>query len=162
MPAVSREDLADFGYGVMGLKRGTLEWIPVLASNGDAILVILPTWLWIGEPAAVVVRRVTAEASGISATVTAERDVMAVSSPVGGTDCTAAQARAACAPGVDEAVCVFTFGSGSLAYDGGFAVEVATVWLATWTGNVARRRAPGAEDVYRRDRPPGDRGPVAA
>lgn len=135
-PAVSPEDLADYAYKVMDLKRPTLEWNPHLASNGDATLVNLPTWLWTEDPEAVEQRQVTAEASGISATVTAEPDGMTVSSPVGGTDCTPEQARTAYAEGIDEAAaCVLTFPSGSFAYGGGFPVQATTGWQATWTSN---------------------------
>ncbi len=70
-------------------------------------------------------RQVTAEAAGISVTVTAKPDGMTISSPVGGTECSAEQARTAYAPGVDEAsACVFTFDRGSFAYAGGFPVRV--------------------------------------
>ena len=94
----------------MDLKKPTLEWNPHLASNNDATLVNLPTWLWTQDPAAVEERQVTAEAAGISVTVTAQPDGMTVSSPVGGTECSAEQARTAYAAGVDESqACVFTF-----------------------------------------------------
>ena len=110
---------------------------PLLASNDDATLVNLPTWLWTRDPAAVEQRQVTAEAAGVSATVIAEPDGMTVSSPVGGTECSAEQARTAYAPGVDEArACVFTFDRGSFAFAGGFPVESVTGWQASWTSNI--------------------------
>jgi hypothetical protein len=135
-PAVSPEDLAAYAYEVMDLKKPTLEWNPHLASDADASLVNLPTWLWTRDPAAVEQRQVTAEAAGISVTVTAEPSGMTVSTPVGGTDCSADQARTAYAPGVDEgSACVFTFPKSSVGYDGGFPVQATTGWQATWTSN---------------------------
>ena len=65
------EDLAAYAYEVMDLEQPTLEWNPRLASGNDATLVNLPTWLWTADPAAVEEREVTAEAAGISVTVTA-------------------------------------------------------------------------------------------
>ena len=160
-PAVAPEDLAAYAYEVMDLKRPTLEWNPHLASNGDATLVNLPTWLWTEDPEAVEERQVTAEAAGISVTVTAQPDGMTVSSPVGGTECTAEQARTAYAPGVDEAsACVLTFPSASFAYAGGFPVQATTGWQATWTSNVGPGGDLEPEDDDRDDRHPGDRGPV--
>ena len=107
------EDLAAYAYEVMDLKRPALEWNPHLASTDDATLVNLPTWLWTRDPAAVEERQVTAEAAGVSVTVTAQPNGMTVTSPVGGTECSAEQARTAYAPGVDEAsACVFTFAAG--------------------------------------------------
>ena len=135
-PAVSPEDLAAYAYEVMDLKRPGLEWNPHLASAGDATLVNLPTWLWTRDPAAVEERQVTAEAAGVSVTVTAQPSGMTITSPVGGTECTAEQARTAYAPGVDEAsACVFTFPMASIRYEGGFPVESTTGWQATWTSN---------------------------
>ena len=135
-PAVSPEDLAAYAYEVMDLKRPGLEWNPHLASAGDATLVNLPTWLWTRDPAAVEERQVTAEAAGVSVTVTAQPNGMTITSPVGGTECTAEQARTAYAPGVDEAsACVFTFPLASIRYEGGFPVESTTGWQATWTSN---------------------------
>jgi len=135
-PAVSPEDLAAYAYEVMDLKRPGLEWNPHLASAGDATLVNLPTWLWTRDPAAVEERQVTAEAAGVSVTVTAQPNGMTITSPVGGTECTAEQARTAYAPGVDEAsACVFTFPMASIRYEGGFPVESTTGWQATWTSN---------------------------
>ncbi len=135
-PAVSPEDLAAYAYEVMDLKKPTLEWNPHLASNGDASLVNLPTWLWTEDPAAVEERQVTAEAAGISVTVTAEPNAMTVSTPVGGTECSAKQAATAYAPGVNEAsACTFTFPSASVQYAGGFPVQATTGWEATWTSN---------------------------
>ena len=136
-PAVSPEDLAAYAYEVMDLKRPTLEWNPHLASAGDATLVNLPTWLWTRDPAAVEERQVTAEAAGVSVTVTAKPNGMTVTSPVGGTECSAEQARTAYAPGVDEAsACVFTFPRASVRYDEGFPVDATTAWQAAWTSNV--------------------------
>jgi len=136
-PAVDPEDLAEYAYEVMDLKRPTLDWNPHLASADDATLVNLPTWLWTEDPAAVEERQVTAEAAGISVTVTAQPNGMTVSTPVGGTDCSAAQARTAYAPGVDQSsACVYTFPIGSFAYAGGFPVDATTGWQATWTSNV--------------------------
>jgi hypothetical protein len=87
-------------------------------------------------------RQVTAEAAGISVTVTAEPNGMTISSPVGGTECSADQASTAYAEGVPEAdACVFTFDRGSFAYPGGFPVESVTGWQATWTSNAG----PGGE-----------------
>lgn len=135
-PAVSPEDLAAYAYEVMDLVRPTLEWNPHLASSNDATLVNLPTWLWTEDPAAVEERQVTAEAAGVSATVTAQPNGMTVTSPVGGTDCSAEQASTAYAPGVDEgSACVLTFPSASVRYDGGFPVQATTSWQATWTSN---------------------------
>jgi hypothetical protein len=135
-PAVSPEDLAAYAYEVMDLKRPALEWNPHLASSGDATLVNLPTWLWTRDPAAVEERQVTAEAAGVSVTVTAQPNGMTVSTPVGGTECSAKQARTAYAPGVDEAsACTFTFPLASVRYDGGFPVDSTTAWQATWTSN---------------------------
>jgi hypothetical protein len=136
-PAVSPEDLAAYAYEVMDLKKPTLEWNPHLASDHDATLVNLPTWMWTADPLAVEERQVTAEAAGISVTVTAEPNGMTVSTPVGGTDCSADQARTAYAAGVDEgAACVFTFPRGSQSYDGAaFPVQATTGWEATWTSN---------------------------
>jgi len=135
-PAVSPEDLAAYAYEVMDLKRPGLEWNPHLASAGDATLVNLPTWLWTRDPAAVEERQVTAEAAGVSVTVTAQPNGMTITSPVGGTECTAEQARTAYAPGVAEAsACVFTFPMASVRYEGGFPVESTTGWQATWTSN---------------------------
>ena len=72
----------------------------------------------------------------MSVTVTAQPNGMTVTSPVGGTECSAEQARTAYAPGVDEAsACVFTFPIASIRYDGGFPVESTTGWQATWTSN---------------------------
>ncbi len=131
------EDLAAYAYEVMDLKRPGLEWNPHLAASNDATLVNLPTWLWTRDPAAVEERQVTAEAAGISVTVTAQPDGMTVTSPVGGTECSAEQAHTAYAPGVDEAsACVFTFPRGSIQYAGGFPVQSTTGWQATWTSNV--------------------------
>ncbi len=136
-PAVSPEDLAAYAYEVMDLKRPTLEWNPHLASSNDATLVNLPTWLWTEDPAAVEEREVTAEAAGVSVTVTAQPNGMTVTSPVGGTDCSAEQASTAYAPGVDEgSACVLTFPSASVQYDGGFPVQATTGWQATWTSNM--------------------------
>ncbi len=141
-PAVDPKDLAAYAYEVMDLKKPALEWNPHLASNDDATLVNLPTWLWTRDPAAVEERQVTAEAAGISVTVTAQPDGMTISSPVGGTECTAEQARTAYAEGVSEAsACVFTFDRGSFAYAGGFPVESVTGWKAAWTSNAG----PGGE-----------------
>jgi hypothetical protein len=135
-PAVAPEDLAAYAYEVMDLRRPALEWNPRLASADDATLVNLPTWLWTRDPAAVEERQVTAEAAGISVTVTAEPGGMTVTSPVAGTECTAEQARTAYAPGVDEAsACVLTFPSGSLGYGAGFPVQSVTGWQASWTSN---------------------------
>jgi hypothetical protein len=135
-PAVDPEDLAAYAYEVMDLKKPALEWNPHLASNDDATLVNLPTWLWTRDPAAVEEREVTAEAAGVSVTVTAQPDGMTISSPVGGTQCSAEQARTAYAEGVPESsACVFTFDRGSFAYAGGFPVESVTGWQATWTSN---------------------------
>ncbi|MEO7350393.1 MAG: hypothetical protein ABIR34_01310 [Marmoricola sp.] len=135
-PAVAPEDLAAYAYEVMDLVKPTLEWNPHLASDNDATLVNLPTWLWTQDPQAVEERQVTAEAAGISATVTAEPNGLTVSTPVGGIECSAAQARTAYAQGVnDGSACVFTFPSGSLAYAGGFPVQATTGWQATWTSN---------------------------
>ena len=81
-------------------------------------------------------RSVTAEAAGVSVTVTAQPDGMTVTSPVVGTECSADQARTAYAPGVDEAsACVMTFPRGSAGYDGGFPVDATTGWDAAWTSN---------------------------
>ena len=91
-PAVSPEDLAAYAYEVMDLKRPGLEWNPHLASSNDATLVNLPTWLWTRDPAAVEERQVTAEAAGVSVTVTAQPNGMTVTTPVGGTECSAKQA----------------------------------------------------------------------
>jgi hypothetical protein len=136
-PAVAPEDLAAYAYEVMDLKHPTLEWNPHLAKSNDATLVNLPTWLWTTEPEALEERQVTAEAAGISVSVTAKPGGMTVSTPVGGTDCSARQARTAYAPGVDEAAaCVFTFPIGSFAYPGGFPVQASTGWQAAWTSNV--------------------------
>ena len=136
-PAVDPTDLAAYAYEVMDLKKPGLEWNPHLASNDDATLVNLPTWLWTRDPAAVEQRQVTAEAAGVSVTVTAKPNGMTISSPVGGTECSAEQARTAYAPGVDEAnACVFTFDRGSFAFAGGFPVESVTGWQAAWTSNV--------------------------
>ncbi|MET0838251.1 MAG: hypothetical protein ABWY19_05675 [Marmoricola sp.] len=135
-PAVAPEDLAEYAYEVMDLKRPTLEWNPHLASADDATLVNLPTWLWTQDPAAVEQRQVTAEAAGISVTVTAEPNGMTVTSPVAGTDCSAEQARTAYAPGVDESqACIVTFPRGSAAYGTGFPVQSTTGWQAAWTSN---------------------------
>jgi hypothetical protein len=61
---------------------------------------------------------------------------MTVSTPVGGTDCSAEQARTAYKRGVDEAsACVFTFPRGSMQYAGGFPVQATTGWQASWTSN---------------------------
>ena len=49
-PAVAPEDLAEYAYEVMDLKRPALEWNPHLASADDATLVNLPTWLWTQDP----------------------------------------------------------------------------------------------------------------
>jgi hypothetical protein len=141
-PAVSPEDLAAYAYEVMDLMKPTLEWNPHLASDNDATLVNLPTWMWTQDPQAVEERQVTAEAAGISVTVTAEPNGMTVSTPVGGTECSAEQARTAYAQGVNEgSACVFTFPSSSLAYAGGFPVQATTGWQATWTSNTG----PGGE-----------------
>ncbi len=135
-PAVAPEDLAAYAYEVMDLKKPTLEWNPHLASSGDASLVNLPTWLWAEDAAAVEDRQVTAEAAGISVTVTAKPDGMTVSTPVGGTACSSEQARTAYAPGVAEgSACVFTFPRSSAQYAGGFPVQATTGWQATWTSN---------------------------
>ena len=135
-PAVSPEDLAAYAYEVMDLKRPGLEWNPHLASSNDATLVNLPTWLWTRDPAAVEERQVTAEAAGVSVTVTAQPNGMTITTPVGGTECSAEQARTAYAPDVDEAsACVFTFPMASIRYEGGFPVESTTGWQATWTSN---------------------------
>ena len=134
-PAVAPEDLAAYAYEVMDLRRPALEWNPHLASHDDATLVNLSTWLWTTEPEAVEVREVTAEAAGISVTVTAQPNGMTVTSPVAGTECLAAQARTAYAAGVDESdACVITFPEAPSArrrlpgavHDG---------WQATWTSN---------------------------
>lgn len=136
-PAVAPEDLAAYAYEVMDLVRPGLEWNPNLSANNDATLVNLPTWLWTTDPEAVEEREVTAEAAGISVTVTAQPDGMTVTSPVGGTECSAEQARTAYAAGVDEAsACVITFARGSFAYGAGFPVQSTTGWQASWTSNV--------------------------
>ena len=135
-PAVDPEDLARYAYEVMDLVEPTLEWNPTLAALNDATLVNLPTWMWTEDPEAVEERSVTAEAAGVSVTVTAQPDGMTVTSPVVGTECSAEQARTAYAPGVDEAsACVMTFPRGSAGYDGGFPVDATTGWDAEWTSN---------------------------
>jgi len=135
-PAVSAEDLAHYAYEVMDLVEPTLEWNPTLAAMNDATLVNLPTWMWTSDPEAVSERSVTAEAAGVSVTVTAQPDGMTVTSPVVGTECSAEQARTAYAPGVDEAsACVMTFPRGSSGYGGGFPVDATTGWGAAWTSN---------------------------
>ncbi len=136
-PAVEAEDLAHYAYEVMDLVEPTLEWNPTLAALNDATLVNLPTWMWTEDPEAVEERSVTAEAAGVSVTVTAQPDGMTVTSPVVGTECSAEQARTAYAPGLDEAsACVMTFPRGSAGYDGGFPVDATTGWDAAWTSNV--------------------------
>ncbi len=161
-PAVSPEDLAAYAYEVMDLKRPGLEWNPHLASADDATLVNLPTWLWTRDPAAVEERQVTAEAAGVSVTVTAQPNGMTVTSPVGGTECSAKQAQDGVRPGCRRGLCVRVHVPARLGSVRRWVPRAVDDRLA---GDVDEQhrpgRRPGAEDDVGGDQHPGDRGPVA-
>ncbi len=141
-PLVDPADLARAGRDRMVIPEPATDRNPRIDAAGAPTLVDLPTWFWVRNPAAVGgaagTRTIRAQivGSNIWAQVVAKTGGLLISSPVGSTDCTPAQARTAYAKGAKAGgACTVTFTQASVHDQDGWPVVVATDWTATWTGS---------------------------
>lgn len=135
-PVIDPEDLARYALAVLDIEEPSLSWNPRIAGRNDATLVNLPTWVWVDEENAMRRLEVTARVGDLSVTVEARPDGLSVTSPGGGTNCTAKQARRAWSPSASEDDgCIVRFDRSSTGYPNGFPVVASTVWNATYTVN---------------------------
>jgi hypothetical protein len=130
-PYVAPEDLATalWDYAQQGLTNPGIGRNPVIAANGGATLVNVPTWFWVTNPATSLADdgklNLVATAGNTTVTLNAESSGVDFTSAAGTTSCTVAQAKSKAGD------CAISFQRSNA----GWPVTASTSWSGAWSGN---------------------------
>jgi hypothetical protein len=137
-PYVAPEDLATalWDYAQQGLTNPGIGRNPVIAANGGATLVNVPTWFWVNNPATSLADDgkidLVATAGNTTVTLKASSSGVDFTSPAGATSCTVDQAKQAWSTGkADAGACSISFEKSSA----GWPVTASISWSGRWDGN---------------------------
>ncbi|NDL58550.1 hypothetical protein [Phytoactinopolyspora mesophila] len=138
---IQPEELALAASALIEIPNPEVDQNPKAAGTENTTVVNIPTGYWVLDPDAVggedglVEIRATIPETGTWVQVWASTDGLRISSPVGSTTCSPAEAVTAWTEGTDPA-CAVVYERASTQYPDGFPVTAETIWQTGWHGGI--------------------------